>query len=280
MQLGIFDKTFVRDTLESTLDAVRESGFSCIQTHLDLIGSESMPEIIPESHCKRVREACLERAITVAAVSGTFNMIDPDKRRREEGLRRLEVLAQSCHALGTDIITLCSGTRNTESMWRPHPGNVTSEAWNDLLASMAEAASMGEAHEVTMAFEPEVANVVDSAKRARQLLNEIRSPRLKVVIDGANIYHAGELAKMQEILEEAFDLLGDAIVHAHAKDLDHDGQAGNLAAGTGLLDYDAYLGLLQKVGFDGPLVLHGLTEAEVPFSRDFLREKLGRLTDC
>ena len=47
-----------------------------------------------------------------------------------------------------------------------------------------------------------------------------------------------------------------------------------LAAGTGLLDYDYYLGLLDKVGFDGPLVLHGLKEDQVSFCRNFLTEKL------
>ena len=61
---------------------------------------------------------------------------------------------------------------------------------------------------------------------------------------------------------------------AHAKDLNHDGEAGNLAAGTGLLDYSHYLALLQEHGFHGALILHGLTEAEVPASVAFLREKL------
>ena len=274
MQIGIFEKTFERDSLEETLDAVRDHGFSCVQFHLDVAGVEAMPEVITEALCDRVRNAMRERGIEMGAVSGTFNMIHPDEEIRGDGLKRLEVLAQACGKLGTKVITLCSGTRSREWMWRSHPDNGTPEAWADLLVAMERAARIGEENGVMMAFEPEVANTVDSAKKGRKVLDEIGSPNLKVVMDGANIYHEGELARMHEMLDEAFDLLGDDIAHAHAKDLDRDGAAGKLAAGTGLLDYDYYLDLLDEVGFDGPLVLHGLKEDQVLFCRDFLTEKL------
>ncbi|MBT4138494.1 MAG: sugar phosphate isomerase/epimerase, partial [Candidatus Latescibacteria bacterium] len=166
--------------------------------------------------------------------------------------------------------------RNTEWMWRPHPDNNTPEAWCDLVDSMAKVAEIAEANHVVMAFEPEVANTVDSAKKARQIIDEVGSDRIKVVIDGANIYHKGELAKMHDMLDEAFDLLAGDIVHAHAKDLDHDGEAGKLAAGTGVLDYEYYMKLLDKIGFDGPMVLHGLEESQVEMCRDFVVGKINR----
>ncbi len=61
---------------------------------------------------------------------------------------------------------------------------------------------------------------------------------------------------------------------AHAKDLDRDGEAGQIAAGRGLLDYDHYLDLLARAGFDGPLILHSLGEADVSGCVALLREKL------
>jgi sugar phosphate isomerase/epimerase len=139
---------------------------------------------------------------------------------------------------------------------------------------MAEALEIARRHHVTLAIEPEVSNVVDSAVKGRRLLDEMGSPRLKIVIDGANLFHAGQLRRMRAILDEAFELLGADIVLAHAKDLDRDGAAGQVAAGKGLLDYDYYLRLLKKVGFDGPLILHSLAEADVSECVDFLRQKL------
>ena len=169
----------------------------------------------------------------MAAVSGTFNMVHPDVRERLGGIARLRCLAQSCRALGTDTITLCTGTRDPRDMWRRHPDNDRPEAWNDLLATMEQAVAIAEEAGVTLAFEPEVANVIDSALKARRLLDGIRSPRLKVVIDPANLFHEGDLPRMGPILREAFDLLGPDIVLAHAKDLTRDGEAGHAAAGTG-----------------------------------------------
>jgi sugar phosphate isomerase/epimerase len=197
---------------------------------------------------------------------------------RRAGLRGLRLLASRCERLGTSVITLCTGTRDTTSIWRRHPDNDTPEAWTDLVASMREAVQVAEEYGVTLAFEPEVSNVVDSAIKARRLLDEMGSPNLKVTMDGANIYHAGELPRQREILDEAFALLGDDIALAHAKDIDRDGEAGHLAAGKGLLDYPHYLSLLDQFKPDVPLILHGLTEAELPESLAFIRRALQTIT--
>jgi sugar phosphate isomerase/epimerase len=171
------------------------------------------------------------------------------------------------------VITLSTGTRDPDNMWRRHPNNDTPEAWRDMIAALREAVQIAEEHAVTLAFEPEISNVIDSAAKGRGLLDEIGSPRLQVVMDAANLFHAGDLPQMHEILEEAFALLGDDIVLAHAKDLSHDGDAGREAAGTGLLDYDLYLSLLRRVGYRGPLILHALAEEQIDSCVAFLRRK-------
>ena len=161
-------------------------------------------------------------------------------------------------------------------MWRRHPDNGTPEAWRDLLATMQVALETAEEHAVTLAFEPEINNVVDSAQKGRCLLDEMRSPRLKVVMDAANLFDAEDparvLSRSKEILHEAFELLGDDIVIAHAKDVRASGEI--VAAGKGDLDYDLYLEHLFEAGYQGPLILHGLAEEEVAGSLAFLRGKL------
>jgi len=277
MQISIFAKTFIRPTLAEALDAVKAHGLSSVQFNMLCAGVDEMPDQIDPALSNHIRQAMAARQIDTAAISGTFNIIDPDLAKRQAGFRRLDVLAGACERLGTSIITFCTGTRNPDSLWRAHPDNGSPEAWRDMLAAMTEAVQIAERHNVTLAFEPEVSNVVDSAPKARHLLDEIQSPHLKVTIDGANLFHQGELPRMAEILTEAFDLLGDDIVLAHAKDLSRDGEAGHEAAGTGLLDYDHYLALLQASGFDGALVLHSLTEAQAPACISFLQTKLENL---
>lgn len=274
MDIGIFAKTFPRPSLDATLDAVRAHGLKYVQFNMACVGLPPMPEEIHGGLRERIRRAFAVRGLRMAAISGTFNMIHPDAVKRRDGLRRLAVLAAACQDMGTSIVALCTGTRDPEDTWRRHPDNDSPEAWIDLVASMRDSVQIAEENAVTLAFEPEVANVVDSAEKGRRLLDEIGSSRLKVVMDGANLFHAGELPRMREVLDEAFELLGKDIVLAHAKDLSRDGEAGHEAAGTGLLDYDHYLALLRSAGYDGPLILHGLTQTQVDGCVAFLRAKL------
>ena len=274
MQIGIMSRTFARATLEEELDAVANHGISCMQFGLSSAGVTKLPTYIDADLCDKIREEMGARNITMTALGGTYNMIHPNLQRRADGLQNLRTLASACERLGTSIITLCTGTRDPDNMWRRHPDNDTPEAWDDLVISMGQAIEVAEEYQVTLAFEPEVANVVDSAVKARRIIDQIGSPYLKVVMDGANIFHAGELPRMREILDEAFALLGEHIAFAHAKDLDRDGEAGHLAAGKGLLDYNQYLSLLHNVDTDVPIILHGLSEAEVDGCVAFLREKI------
>jgi len=274
MQIGIMAKTFARPSLGATLDAVVAHGLFSVQFNLTCAGLPTLPDTLDAATAVAIHDQLAARGIAMAAVSGTFNLIHPDPVQRNADLRRLGVLAAACRFLGTGIVTLCTGTRDPDDMWRRHPGNDAPEAWRDLLASLEVALGHAERDEVTLGIEPEVSNVVDSARKARRLLAALRSPRLKIIMDPANLFHAGELPSMQRILAEAFDLLGGDVILAHAKDLSRDGEAGHEAAGAGVLDYDAYVRLLRRAGYDGPLILHGLREEQVPTSVAFLRARL------
>jgi sugar phosphate isomerase/epimerase len=259
--LGIFARTFPRPSLAETLDAVAATGLRVMQFNPALMDAGSSPE--------DVRAAAAERGLATAAVSGTFNMAHPDASARADGARRLAAVIEAAPALGTRIVTLCTGTRDAEDMWRRHPDNDTPEAWHDMRASVEAAVARAEAHGVTLAFEPEHGNVVRSAAAGRRLLDEIRSPHLRVVLDPANL--VDDLDRQGDVLREAFDLLGDDVVLAHAKDVRRDGTL--VAAGRGELDYPLYLSLLRPAGV--PLILHGLAEDEVAGSITSLRAPCG-----
>ena len=274
-QIGILlATTFTKGTLEARLDAAKECGFTCVQMSMACANLPEMPDQIPPELPERMRREASARGIAIGSLTGTFNMTHPDAEQRRAGLRRLRLLAEACPRMGTFFIHICTGTRDPNSMWRRHPDNDSAQSWRDMAACIREAVDIARQANVVLAFEPEVNNVVDSARKARRLLDEIGSPHLKVTMDPSNIFHAGELPRMSEMLDEAFALVGKDVVLAHAKDLDHDGDAGHKAAGQGLLDYSRYVSLLRKYRFTGPLLLHGLTVEQVPGCLAFLRAKL------
>ncbi len=278
IQVSIIAGTLRRPTMEETLDAVAGYGIRNVEFGMGCAGLPTLPERIDRPLAERITSALAERGIAMAAVSGQYNIIHPDRQARRAGMHGLRMLADACPSLGTKIITLSTGTRDPEDMWRWHEDNDSAEAWDEMIEAMTEAARIAEDAGVLLAFEPEVTNVVDSALKARRLIDELGSPAVKVLMDGANLFHTGELPRMKEILDEAFALLGPDIVLAHAKDLSRDGEAGHEAAGHGLLDYDRYVALLQGLGRDIPLILHSLNEEDVSGCVAFLRAKGARLT--
>ena len=275
MEPGVFAKTFVRPTLEATLDAVAAHGLSWVQFNLACAGLPSLPDEIPDGVVERIRRETAARGIQIAAVSGTYNMAHPDRRERERGLARLRVLAAACRGMGTSVVTLCTGTRDPHDMWRAHPDNASGEAWRDLLASMAGALAVAEEFDLTLAFEPEPANVVADAGRGRDLLRELGSPRLKVVMDPANIVATDLDRPPGAVLDDAFALIGEHVVVAHAKERGRDGDVH--PAGQGIVPWDHFIALLSGVGFAGPLILHGLGEDDVAGAVAFLRRRIDKV---
>jgi sugar phosphate isomerase/epimerase len=276
MELGIFSKTFARPSLEGVFDAVVAHGFRSVQFNLECAGLPPLPDLIEPEEADRIRRAAGARDIRIAAVSGTFNMIDPDRQKREKNLGRLGVLAAACERLGTTAITLCTGTRDPDDMWRRHPDNDSPAAWRDLAAAMTAAVNLTEGTDVSLAFEPEPGNVVQTVRQARDLIREVGSPRLGVVLDPANLFERfapDEETQLPAILDEAVALLGDRVALAHGKDRGADGVV--RPAGQGIVPWDRFLASLRDVGYDGPLVLHGLDEREVDAAVTFLRTEAG-----
>jgi sugar phosphate isomerase/epimerase len=199
-------------------------------------------------------------------------MIDPDLQARETGAAALKRVIALAPKLGTHLVTLCTGSRDRQSMWQRHEDNDTPEAWADLLTQVEQAVVAAEHHGVVLGVEPEIGNTINSVDKARRLLDEIQSARLKIVMDGANIFQRGQLPNMRQVLEKAFELLGSEIALAHAKDLERDGEAGHVAAGRGRLDYPYYLELMKKSGFDGAIILHALKPNEAKDRLAFVRK--------
>lgn len=269
MQLSIFAKTFSALGAAPVLKAVHDTGFDCAQFNMACVGLASMPDEIAPKLAEDIAAASKASGVSISAVSGTYNMAHPDIRVRADGLRRLGVIIANAKALGTNLVTLCTGTRDVDDQWRWHKNNATPEAWRDLTIEMEKALKIAEAHGIYLGIEPELGNIVSSAQAAKRLLDEMKSPHLRVVLDPANLFEVASEQKRHAIIDEAVDLLGGSIVMAHAKDRDAKGAF--VAAGKGVIDFRHFVNSLKQAGFNGPLVTHGLTEAEAPSVAAFLK---------
>jgi sugar phosphate isomerase/epimerase len=270
MKIGIFAKTFARPTIDELFQAIASYGIYSMQFNMSCAGLETFPGHVSSELVQRITDAAGKATIELSALSGTFNMAHPDPAIRFDGLEKFKLLCEVAGRLRIPVVTLCTGTRDPVNMWKWHPENDSKEAWNDMVQSIEAALIVAEKNNLILAFEPESENVANSAGRARELLDELRNSRLRIIIDPANLISPKRDQK--EVLDEAFTLLRDAIVIAHAKDRNNDYTP--CAAGKGILDFEYYLRCLKEIGFTGPLIMHGLEEEDVRFSRKFLERIL------
>jgi sugar phosphate isomerase/epimerase len=270
MQIGIFAKTFAATGAQPSLSAARGAGYDVAHFNMAVTGSAAMPETIDAATCAEIATASRGTGVAIVGLSGTYNMIHPDPAVRADGLARLATLLAAAPAMGTRLVTLCTGTRHPTDQWAHHPDNASAEAWSDLIAEMTKALGLADAHGVDLGIEPELANVVSSPNLARKLIDELGSPRIKIVLDPANLFERASAAESRRIVEWAVDLLSDRIAMAHAKDRRAGGSFAT--AGSGIVDFRHFVRMLRAAGFDGPLVTHGLSEAEAPGVAAFLRD--------
>ena len=271
MKLGIFAKTFTSaGNLEALFNQIKEHGINHVHFNMICSGLGELPLEIPDEVANNVSSLASDKGLDIVGLSATFNMIHPDVEIRKEGLRSLEVLASSCNKLGTNFLSLCTGSKDENNKWKWHPDNDTAEAWQDLLHTMEKALEIAEKHKVILGVEPEAANVVKNALKARKLLNELKSDRIKIILDPANLFETAKNSQqIRDLITEALDLLHDDIVVVHAKDRTLNGHF--KAAGQGDVDFEFFVQQLRGINFSGPLVMHGLGEHEVKPSVEFLK---------
>lgn len=268
LSLGIMTRHVERASLAEVAAAIAGYGLTAVQLTLESAGLEPIPAVLDRPTAQRIGATLRDAGLTVAAVSGTFNVLDPDLARRRDYLDRFARLCDALPWLGASVVTTCTGTRDPHSMWAPHPANGEPAAWDELVEQTGKMVGMAARAGVTMAFEPETANVASSPAKAQRLLETINSPHLGITLDPANFFRPADLPRMREVLTDGLRRLGPTIALAHAKDVlppgpgeDHCRYA---AAGQGRLDYPLYLRLLRETGYRGALIMHSLDEADIP----------------
>jgi sugar phosphate isomerase/epimerase len=275
MKIGIATTDFTPNTTERLFEKIAALGFGSAQfafasvTETGFIpdGRIEIPPAINPAVINNIIKNANARNITIPAVNGTFNMAHPNGEVRLEGIRRMDGFARAARELGAGVISLCSGTRDETHLWTHHGDNHTEAAWRDMFDTMARAIEIAERYGLILAVETEYSNVVDTPQRARRMINELKSPRLKIVMDCANLFQPGTAYKKNaaSVMESAFAILGGDVVLAHGKDIAESDGIVFCPTGEGIVDFGLFIKLLKRHGYEGDMILHGIyDEAKMP----------------
>ncbi len=264
LPIGIFARTFPGQTADLVFSAIAQSRIAATQFNLRCVGLETVPERIPPRVLEQIAEKSTQYSVSISALSGTCNLVHPDRELRALYVDRLARLAEACETLAIPVLTLSTGTRDPDDLWRAHPANQSAAAQNDLRRALHALLDATATSQVTLAFEPETSNVIQTADQAAALLDEFNSPRLGVILDSANLLvNAPSFDQQDAIITHATAILRGRVALAHAKDADAMHHV--VAPGQGQIDFAALLAALHdRAGYTGPVIMHGLTPTEVP----------------
>ena len=197
-----------------------------------------------DDRSKKVVETYRTAGVEVPVLGVFTNLIEPDDGEREANLAYFERMIQIAAYNGIPIVA-------TECGFTPGARGVNSDTYEADFARLVDSfglvCRMGERNGVDIALESCVLDVVPSAKRARDFLDQVGSSRGKVLLDPANL-----IANSTE--DEMFEHLAPRIAYLHGKDRKVNDAKGRIV-GDGDIDWTKLLSLYHAHAEGKPFIL-------------------------
>lgn len=247
MHLGVRAHDFENLPLETLADEVAAHGFCCVQ----FAPPKSIPGLDPDAGrvspglANHVRKTFAARGIHIAVLGCYINLADPDQARLRHQLERFKRYLRLARDFGCSMVGTETGSLNGDFSF--HPDNHGERAFQTVLANVRELVRAAEKSGSVVAIEGLERYVVSSNSRLRRLLDEVDSNNLQVIFDPVNLLSPDNLKHQDEIIGEAFALIGDRIAVLHSKDvLLADGLMKSVPHGQGEFNHELFFRLAKR----------------------------------
>lgn len=200
------------------------------------------------ARCQEIAAAYRDAGITIHSLGVYSNLIHPDPVERKANLDYFEAMMTVGGHMGVN--TFISEAGHFRDPKEPEPGiahHFQDKVWIYMLETGRQLAAMAEKHQAKVLLEGFYRGFLASAKRLRMFLEEVNSPRIRALLDPANLIEVNDL-------EEMFSQLGPWIDCLHAKDRKYHVERG-VGAGLGSLDYEKFMTLAARHTPAAPLIL-------------------------
>jgi sugar phosphate isomerase/epimerase len=203
--------------------------------------------------CRQIADAYHSEGIAIHSIGVYTNLIHPDAAERKANMAYFEAMMQVGAHMKVNVFITEAGHYYDPN--KPAPvveHHFQEEVWKQMVETGRELAAMAERYDATVLFEPFHRHFFASAKRTRVYLEEINSPRIRALLDPANLLEVNDVGEM-------FDQLGPWVDCLHAKDRKLHVDRG-VPAGQGDLDYARFVALAAARTPHAPLILEYVGE--------------------
>jgi sugar phosphate isomerase/epimerase len=223
-----------------------------------------------------VRRRLDELGVEPVILNAYTNLIHPLAEARERNLLTLQQAMAAASALGCRWVNTMAGTRDPDAtFWAYHPDNFNAETWRCLLAGVQRALEDTPDDGAGLTLEPYMLTPLSSASKLAEIVVEIGSPRLRIVLDPVNIIPPADYHRSSVALQQMFDLLGEWIVGVHAKDhYLHRARAtlhiDERIPGQGELDYTTLLRNMAALPNAALVIEHLREDADILVAKEYI----------
>jgi len=222
--------------------------------------------LTPE-RCRALAATYRDAGIGIHSIGVYSNMIHPDEGERKANLAYFEDMMKIGAHMGVHSFITEAGHYYDDKVPAPHvPLEFQDAVWPKMIATAKELDALAAQHDAKVLFEPFYRGFLASAKRLRMFLEEVNSPRIRALLDAANLIEVNDV-------DEMFQQLAPWIDCIHAKDRKLHTDRG-VAAGKGDLDYPRFVTLAAQRTPHAPLVLEYVGAADYRAALDHLRNVL------
>ena len=264
MNVGVTTRSFPELTNAETADFLSQNGlmstelcFSQTDSDFWVYNGRSDLAEMTDDRSGEIVEVYRRRGIDVVALGVFTNLIEPDEAERAANLAYYDRMMQIAAVNGIPCLpTECgfvAGSRGINA-------DQYEAAFEILLDSLKKLANRAEHYDVCVALEACVLDVVPSAKRAADLLAQVGSDRIRILLDPANL-----IANSSE--EDMFRYLAEHVAYFHGKDRKLNDAWGRVV-GDGDIDWPLFLSLYHRHTEGVPFILEYVKAANVCEIRD------------
>lgn len=271
MQIGLRLHDAKQLPLEERLVEVRKQGFVCGHLALSKVISENTTDnsALTPGYAMHLKNMFAAVGIDIAVLGCYLNLAHPDQGQLEKIKERYLANIRFAAHLGCGVVGTETGAPNTA--YEFEPACHTEEALQIFITNLKPVVEYAQKMGVIIAIEPVYKHIVCNPKRARQVLDTIKSPNLQIILDPVNLLFEGNYQDREGIINEAIELLGDDVAVVHIKDfILVEGKMKSVAAGMGMMDYKNILRFIK----DKKPYIHTTLEDTTPDNAVFAREYL------
>jgi sugar phosphate isomerase/epimerase len=233
-----------------------------------------------DSDIRETHDVLKEYDVLFYGLHMAVNNIHPDLSVRRKNQKQVAEMIEAAERIGLPFVVSHTGSCSEETT-ATHRDNWTMKTWKESVEAIKQILKDTEGSKVNIGIEAVNATNINNPRAHVRFKEDVGDPRIKVTLDPTNMMNPNVYYRSTELINECFDLIGEDIMYAHAKDVYWTPQMLPtftwVIPGIGTMDYETYLTRLSRLKYPRPLLLEFLKEEEYPQAKKFIEDIAKRI---